>query len=150
MNKSKIKITTKKYHEGNRIQILAMKHYFSKTIPGSFDGAIQKVTNALKIEGFGIHREFDLKATIAKNLDSDFNNYKTLGAYYPQFATKDLTEYKIGAMLPCHVIVHKKIVGYIEISAIDPLATMPEIENCGLINIATEIRNRLQKIIKDL
>jgi uncharacterized protein (DUF302 family) len=128
-----------------------MKYYFSKTIAGSFDNAIQKVTEALKGEGFGILTEIDLKATLKKKLDVDFYNYKILGACNPPFAYKALlAEDKIGTMLPCNVIVQEKAEGQVEVSAVDPLASMQAIENKNLLDIATEIRDRLKKVIEQL
>ena len=128
-----------------------MGYYFSKTIDGSFDNAIQKVTEALKAEGFGILTEIDIKATLKKKLDVDFYNYKILGACNPPFAYKALlAEDKIGTMLPCNVIVQEKVQGKVEVSAVDPAASMQAIENKGLTDIAIEIRARLQKIIEEL
>ena len=128
-----------------------MEYYFSKTITGSFDNAVQKVTDALKTEGFGILTEIDIKATLKKKLDVDFYNYKILGACNPPFAYKALlAEDKIGTMLPCNVIVQEKIPGQVEVSAVDPSASMQAIENKALADIATEIRARLQKVIEGL
>jgi len=128
-----------------------MEYYFSKTIDESFDNAIQKVTEALKAEGFGILTEIDIKATLKKKLDVDFYNYKILGACNPPFAYKALlAEDKIGTMLPCNVIVQEKVAGRVEISAVDPSASMQAIENKTLFDIATEIRSRLQKVIEQL
>ena len=128
-----------------------MEYYFSKTISGSFDDAIQKVTEALKAEGFGILTEIDIKATLKKKLDVDFYNYKILGACNPPSAYKALlAEDKIGTMLPCNVIVQEKIPGKVEVSAVDPSASMQAIENNTLADIATEIRGRLKKVIEQL
>ena len=128
-----------------------MEYYFSKTITGSFDDAIQKVTEALKAEGFGILTEIDIKATLKKKLDMDFYNYKILGACNPPSAQKALlAEDKIGTMLPCNVIVQEKIPGKVEVSAVDPSASMQAIENNTLADIATEIRGRLKKVIEQL
>ena len=128
-----------------------MEYYFSKTIAESFDNAIQKVTEALKAEGFGILTEIDIKATLKKKLDVDFYNYKILGACNPPYAYKALqAEDKIGTMLPCNVIVQEKIPGQVEVSAVDPVASMQAIENEKLFGIATEIGTRLQKIIEHL
>jgi uncharacterized protein (DUF302 family) len=78
-----------------------MEYYFSKIITGSFDNAIQDVTQALKADGFGILTEIDIKATLKKKLDVDFYNYKILGVCNPPFAYKALlAEDKIGTMLP--------------------------------------------------
>lgn len=128
-----------------------MEYYFSKTITGNFDDAIQKVTEALKAEGFGILTEIDIKATLKKKLDVDFYNYKILGACNPPYAYKALlAEDKIGTMLPCNVIVQEKVLGQVEVSAVDPAASMQAIDNNALADIATEIRRRLQKVIEQL
>jgi len=128
-----------------------MEYYFSKSIAGSFDNAIQKVTEALKAEGFGILTEVDIKATLKKKLGVDFYNYKILGACNPPFAYKALlAEDKIGTMLPCNVIVQEKVAGQVEVTAVDPVASMQAIDNKDLAYIATEIRARLQKAITAL
>ena len=128
-----------------------MEYYFSKTIRGNFDDAIQKVTDALMAEGFGVLTEIDIKTTLKKKLDVDFYNYKILGACNAPFAYKALlAEDKIGTMLPCNVIVQERIEGEIEVSAVDPAASMQAIENEDLADIASEVRNKLQKIIDNL
>ena len=128
-----------------------MEYYFSKTIKSSFDNAVQKVTEALKTEGFGILTEIDIKATLKKKLDVDFYNYKILGACNPPFAYKALlTEDKIGTMLPCNVIVQEKVPGQVEVSAVDPAASMLSVENDDLREIATEIRVKLQNVMAHL
>jgi uncharacterized protein (DUF302 family) len=128
-----------------------MNYYFSKTIAGSFDNAVLKVTEALKTEGFGILTEIDIKATLKKKLDVDLYNYKILGACNPPFAYKALlAEDKIGTMLPCNVIVQEKVQGQVEVSAVDPVASMLSIENTDLQAIASEIRIMLKKVIEHL
>lgn len=128
-----------------------MKYYFSKIIHEKFETVVQKVTEALKNEGFGILTEIDLKATLKKKLDVDFYNYIILGACNPPFAYKALiAEDKIGTMLPCNVIVQEKKAGQVEVSAVDPVASMQAIENIELADIANEIRARLQKVISKL
>jgi uncharacterized protein (DUF302 family) len=130
---------------------IIMEYYFSKKINESFENAIEKVTEALKSEGFGILTEIDLKATFKKKLDVDFYNYTILGACNPAFAYQALlAEDKIGTMLPCNVIVQEKVAGQIEISAVDPAASMQAVENGKLAKIATEIRDRLKKAIDQL
>jgi uncharacterized protein (DUF302 family) len=128
-----------------------MEYYFSKTMNCSFDNAVQKVTEALKTEGFGILTEIDIKATLKTKLDVDFYSYKILGACNPPYAYKALlTEDKIGTMLPCNVIVQEKVQGQVEISAVDPAASMLSIDNDELREIATEIRVKLQNVIAQL
>jgi len=129
-----------------------MNYYFSKSLVNvTFDEAIQKVTESLKEEGFGILTEIDIKTTLKKKLDVDFYNYKILGACNPPYAYKALlAEDKIGTMLPCNVIVQEKEAGLIEVSAVDPAASMQAIENGELTAIANEIRAKLQKVINAL
>ena len=128
-----------------------MEYYFSKTINDSFENAIEKVTEALKVEGFGVLTEIDIKATLKKKLDVDFYNYTILGACNPPSAYKALlAEDKIGMMLPCNVIVQEKVKGQIEVSAVDPAASMQAVDNAALGEIATEIRDKLQKVINTL
>jgi uncharacterized protein (DUF302 family) len=144
-------IDTEKENNLNLKNKTIMEYYFSKTINDSFENAIQKVTESLKSEGFGILTEIDLKATFKKKLDIDFYNYTILGACNPPFAYKALqAEDKIGTMLPCNVIVQEKVAGQIEVSAVDPAASMQAVENEKLAKIATEIRDRLKKAIDQL
>ena len=136
-------------HNGSgKLANKSMKYYFSKTISGDFDKVIEKVTAELKKEGFGVLTEIDIKTTLKKKLDIDFYNYKILGACNPPFAYKALqAEDKIGTMLPCNVIVQEKKPGKIEVSAVDPVASMQGVENENLDGIAREISNKLKKVI---
>lgn len=128
-----------------------MGYYFSKTFKGSFNEAIQKVTEALNAEGFGVLTEIDIRATLKKKLDVEFYNYKILGACNPPFAYKALqSEDKIGTMLPCNVIVQEKQPGIIEVSAVDPVASMQAVSNTALNDIASKIQNKLRKVIERL
>ena len=129
-----------------------MSYYIQNTIKGMrFEEAIEKVTEILKEEGFGILTEIDLKATLKKKLDVDFYNYKILGACNPPYAYKALqAEDKIGTMLPCNVIVQERSPGEIEVSAVDPIASMQAIENEALGALATEIREKLSKAVNSL
>jgi uncharacterized protein (DUF302 family) len=130
---------------------MIMSYYFNTSLTGNFDQVIQKVTEELKKEGFGVLTEIDIKATLKKKLDVDFYNYKVLGACNPPFAYKALqAEDKIGAMLPCNVIVQEKSPGKIDVSAVDPVASMQAVANPDLKEIADEIRNKLRKVIENL
>jgi len=116
-----------------------MSYYFSKKLDLGFDEAIEKVTEALKGEGFGILTEIDVKETLKKKLDVDFRPYIILGACNPPFAHKALeAEDKIGTMLPCNVIVQKLDDG-VEVAAVDPVASMKAVENDQLGDIAFTI-----------
>ena len=128
-----------------------MEYYISTNLKKSFDESIELVTEKLKDQGFGILTEIDVKATMKKKLDVDFYNYKILGACNPPFAHKALqAEDKIGVMLPCNVIVQEKEKGTVEVSAVNPIASMQAVENPALSDIAGEVTNRLKKVIDSL
>lgn len=128
-----------------------MKYYFNKKIAGSFEEAVQKVTEGLSKEGFGILTEIDVRATLKKKLGEDFYNYKILGACNPPYAHKALlAEDKIGTMLPCNVIVQEREPGKIEVSAINPMSSMKKVLNKDLYPIAVEISSKLKKVVKQL
>ena len=128
-----------------------MSYYISTKVNLSFEEAIEKVTEELKKEGFGILTEIDVKATMKKKLDVDFYNYKILGACNPPFAHKALlAEDKIGTMLPCNVIVQERTPGEVEVSAVDPAASMQAVKNVMLEDLAGEVQNRLKKVIAAL
>ena len=128
-----------------------MSYYFSKKVTGSFEEVIHQVTDALSKEGFGILTEIDIKATLKKKLGEDFYNYKILGACNPPFAYKALlAEDKIGTMLPCNVIVQEKEPGTVEVSAVNPVASMEAVLNKDLHKIAAEVQEKLKKVIEGL
>lgn len=128
-----------------------MKYYHTTTMQNSsFDEVIEKVTEALKKEGFGVLTEIDVQSTLKKKLDEDFRPYRILGACNPPFAHKALlAEDKIGAMLPCNVIVQQRD-NEIEVAAVDPVASMQAVENDKLEGIAKEIRSKLRSVIESL
>lgn len=129
-----------------------MDYYFKTTLNNiTFDKAIERIIEELKTEGFGVLTEIDIKATLKEKLDVDFYNYRILGACNPPFAYKALqAEDKIGTMLPCNVIVQEREPGIIEVSAVDPVASMMAIENEALGEVAVQVRDKLKKVIEQL
>lgn len=128
-----------------------MNYFYSTTSDRSFDETIAHVTDQLKEEGFGVLTEIDVKETLKKKLDVDFKKYRILGACNPEFAYKALqAEDKIGVMLPCNVIVEEREDGTVEVSAVDPVASMQAVGNDSLGAIAGEVRDRLKKVIDQL
>jgi len=128
-----------------------MSYSFSKILNISFDEAIEKVTEELKKEGFGILTEIDVKETLKKKLDVEFKPYKILGACNPPFAHKALqAEEQIGLMLPCNVIVFVNDAGKTIVAAIDPLASMQAVKNDTLGKVAETIQSKLKKVISNL
>ena len=128
-----------------------MDYHFTKQVDLDFEQAIEKVTAALTSEGFGVLTEIDVQATLKKKIDVDFRRYRILGACNPGFAHKALlVEDKIGTMLPCNVVVQETADGKIEVSAVDPAASMSSVSNPALESIAGEVRGKLQRVIDSL
>ena len=128
-----------------------MSYYFNKTVNGTFEDAIDKVTQELKEEGFGILTEIDVTETLKKKLDVDFKKYRILGACNPPYAHEALqAEDKIGTMLPCNVIVQEIEAGVVEVAAVNPMASMQAVENEKLEKIANEITAKLENVIEKL
>ena len=128
-----------------------MSYFYNTTSKHSFDETIEIVTEKLKEKGFGVLTEIDVKETLKKKLDVDFKKYRILGACNPQFAHKALqAEDKIGVMLPCNVIVEEHEDGSVEVSAVDPVASMQAVSNDELGPIAEQVRQNLRKVIDSL
>ena len=129
-----------------------MSYYFNTTLKNTtFDEVIAKVSEELKKEGFGVLTEIDVKETLKKKIDVDFKKYKILGACNPHFAHKALmSEDKIGVFLPCNVVVQENEKGEIEVSAVDPVASMISIKNDQLGSVATEVQSKLKRVIENL
>ena len=128
-----------------------MSYYFNKTVKGSFDNVITKVTDELKKEGFGILTEIDVKEILKKKLDVNFKKYKILGACNPPFAYEALkSEDKIGTMLPCNVIVIEQAPEQIEVAAVDTIASMQAVANPNLGKVTAEVQRKLRKVVANL
>lgn len=126
-----------------------MKYVLQRKVDHDFSTTVEKVTEELAKEGFGVLTHIDVKATLKKKLDVDFRNYLILGACNPKYAYQALqTEPWIGSMLPCNVVVQEFEDGQIEIAAVDPLASMQAVENPALEEIATTIRAKLQQVVE--
>lgn len=128
-----------------------MEYFTSKTVDLSYDQAIEKVTSLLKEEGFGVLTEIDVQDTLKKKLDVDFKKYKILGACNPELAHKALqAEDKIGVMLPCNVVVEENEDGTVEVSAVNPVASMQAVANNEVYPVADHVREKLEKVISNI
>ncbi len=128
-----------------------MSYYIAKTLTSGVDEAVAKVTEALKVEGFGILTQIDVAATLKQKIGADFRSYRILGACNPALAHKALlAEDKIGVMLPCNVIVQDIGGGRIEVAAVNPLAAMGRVENSELTSIAKDVAERLTRVVGGL
>ena len=129
-----------------------MSYYFSKILKNkTFDEAITLTTAELKKEGFGILTEISIDKTLKSKIDVDFKKYTILGACNPKFAYEALkSEDKIGVFLPCNFVVEAHENGDIEVSAVDPIASMSSVKNEKLGKLAIEIQAKLKRVIQNL
>ena len=128
-----------------------MSYHISKTLALSFDEALAATVAALHKHGFGVLTDIDVQATLKKKLDVAFRPYRILGACNPKMAYQALgIEDKIGTMLPCNVIVQQHEDGKVEVSAVDPVASMQGIENHELTRLAGTVREMLRQTISEI
>jgi uncharacterized protein (DUF302 family) len=128
-----------------------MEYYFSTVLSGTFEEAADKVTGELQKEGFGVISVINLHDKFREKLGVEFRPYRILGACNPGLAYKALqAEEKIGTMLPCNVLVIDQGNGRVEISAVNPIASMMAVENASLADTARQVTEKLQKVIEAL
>lgn len=124
-----------------------MDYFYKKEVTLSFEKALEKTKTELSKEGFGVLTEIDVKATLKKKLDTEYDNYSILGACNPPLAYRALTaEKNIGLLLPCNVIVYEDG-GKVYVSAIVPSVAMNMVENYSLTEIAREVDEKLARVI---
>ena len=128
-----------------------MSYYFTKIINGEFEAVEAEVIRLLKTQDFGVLTQIDIQQTMKDKLNKEFRKYKILGACNPPFAYKALqTEDKIGTMLPCNIIIQEYSHNTIEVSAINPMISMQAVDNEMLHEVAQEVSNKLEKVIKNI
>lgn len=129
-----------------------MGYTLDKKVRGdSFDNVVERTRAALADQGFGVLTEIDVKETLKKKINKDIDKYLILGACNPGMAHQAIQkEPRVGAMLPCNVILRQTGDDEIEISAVDPVASMTAIENGELKLIATEVRSMLEKVLASI
>ena len=122
-----------------------MTYTINRNFPGASMADIDERTRkALADAGFGVLTEIDVKATMKKKLDVDMSGYHILGACNPKMAHQAMgMEPRVGAMLPCNVIL-REVDGGVEVSAIDPVASMQAIDNAELKAVAGQVRDLLK------
>ncbi|MBW7889033.1 MAG: DUF302 domain-containing protein [Bacteroidetes bacterium] len=124
-----------------------MQYGFSKNVNLSFEQAVEKVTDELKKEGFGVLTTIDVKETLKKKLDIDVEQYTILGACNPPFAHKAMeAEQEIGLLLPCNVIVYRKAEKTF-VSAFNPMIMETILNNPKIQPIAEEVKARMERVI---
>lgn len=128
-----------------------MSYTISKTLKGDFKEVINKVTEELKKEGFGIISEVDMKEKFREKLDIDFRNYTILGACNPKLAHEAIgKESRIGVMLPCNILVQDQEEGTVDVSAVNPLTSIGSVKNAELESIAEQVNGKLKKVMDNL
>lgn len=125
-----------------------MKYDYTKVVDHDFEKAIERVTEELKKEGFGVLTEIDVKATLKKKIDVNVKPYKILGACNPALAHKALQEEEsIGLLLPCNVTVYKNKNDETVVSAIEPDAMFTVVDNENVKNVAEQVKEKLHRAI---
>lgn len=126
-----------------------LRYGFQKRLEQTtFEQAVEKVTTALKDEGFGVLTEIDVKETLKKKLGVDFRRYVILGACNPPLAKRALdSDPQIGLLLPCNVVVQEAPDGGIDVSIADPKAMFTLVDNAAVAPIAEEAKQRLRRVL---
>lgn len=124
---------------------------FTVHLQTDFATAIQRVTEALKVEGFGVLTEIDVKETMKKKLDVDFRPYMILGACNPALSHRALTAApQVGLLLPCNVTVSQEGEGLVNVSIVDPISMLGVVQHPDLETVAQEARAKLERVAASL
>lgn len=124
---------------------------FSTEVKGSFDEAVAKVTDALKTEGFGVLTDIDVKATMKAKLNIDGRPYRILGACNPPLAHRAIeADPDIGLLLPCNVVVRQDDAGKVQVEFMDPNAVLDLVNKPEIHQLASEVRQKLERVMQAL
>jgi uncharacterized protein (DUF302 family) len=128
-----------------------LTYYFSTTVTTGFDDAVASAKEALTRHGFKVISQIDMKENFKTALEFDFHPYLILGVCNPQLTYRALlAEDKIGTMLPCNIVIQERLDHRVEISAVDPVASMQAIPHIVVSQVAADIRFQLQSVVAEL
>lgn len=128
-----------------------MSYTLDKRVDGDFESVVEQTTDALAEEGFGVLCDIDVQHTLKKKLGEEFRQYRILGACNPPLAHQALEEeLQLGTLLPCNVIVYETDDGGIGVSAVNPETMLSVVENPELDAIASDVRERFQRVLNRL
>ncbi len=124
-----------------------MKYSFSKITKDNFEQTVEKVTEELKKEGFGILTTIDFKDTFKKKIEVDFKKYTVLGVCFPKLAYRALqVEEELGLFLPCNVAIYEKEENTV-VSIFDPMLLTTFVEKAEIKMVAEEVKLKLEKVL---
>lgn len=127
-----------------------MDYTISTQVETGFEKTIEKVTEELEKEGFGVLTDIDVQKTLEEKLGEDYRKYRILGACNPDFAHEAMEEETaIGALLPCNVIVYEDS-RKVFVEAVDPEELVSVTENTDLDELASEVKEKMERVVKAL
>ncbi len=127
------------------------RYGFGKAVDLTFNAALERVTQELQKEGFGVLTEIDVTATLKKKLGHDMRPYRILGACNPSLAHRALSaEPSIGLLLPCNVVVREDDTGKVQVEFMDPNAVLDLVNKPEISQLAAEVRKRLERVMRAL
>ncbi|CDQ10252.1 conserved protein of unknown function [Acidithiobacillus ferrivorans] len=130
---------------------MSTQYGFGKAVASSFDAAVEKVTQELQKEGFGVLTDIDVAATLKKKLNQDMPPYRILGACNPPLAHRALeAEPSIGLLLPCNVVVRQDDAGKVQVEFMDPNAVLDLVNKPEVHRLASEVRQKLERVMQAL
>ncbi|GAB7093495.1 DUF302 domain-containing protein [Halolamina litorea] len=128
-----------------------MVYTLDETVDGAFDDVVETTIDALDDEGFGVLCDVDVQATFAKKLDAEFRQYRILGACNPPLAKQGLeADVRLGALLPCNVVVYETDEGDVGVSAVDPETLLSVVDDPELDEIGAEVRERFERVLDEV
>ena len=128
-----------------------MVYTLDETVDGEFDDVVAETMDALEDEGFGVLCDIDVQATFAKKLDAEFRQYRILGACNPPLAKQGLeADVRLGALLPCNVVVYETDAGEVAVSAVDPEKLLSVVDDPELDAIGAEVKERFERVLESV